>query len=190
VRAVDHGVGRAAEFRVGARHNTLVIVTATHGYEWMDRGWIGDAPGTRLVRVPFIARVPGVKPTRRVIDEPVSVTALAPTVLMLLGIDIGPIKFDSAPLRRAAPTTVAAALRVISGGGIRSRGARHCVGNKLVRRPHGRGRLRPRSIRRRRSISRPASVKLSARCWPSRQRPLAAVAASTSTSSASSSLRR
>jgi arylsulfatase A-like enzyme len=149
VRAVDRGVGRvlAKLHELELDENTLVIVTATHGYEWMDRGWIGDAHSLHeeLVRVPFIARVPGVKPSRRVIDEPVSVTALTPTVLMLLGIDAGHVKFDCAPLAPILgndPKRGPAVARFevdyeVNAGGIRTRSA-HAhgvrVGNeKLVR---------------------------------------------------------
>jgi arylsulfatase A-like enzyme len=142
VRAVDRGVGRVLE-KLHDLHldaDTLVIVTATHGYEWMDRGWIGDAHSLHeeLVHVPFIARLPGVTPKRKVITDPISVTALTPTVLAMLGIDPGPVKFDCGslmPILRGDPKreTPVARFEVdfeATAAGVRARSA-HAHGVRL-----------------------------------------------------------
>jgi arylsulfatase A-like enzyme len=72
---------------LGLRERTAVIVTGDHGDEFFEHGYKGH--GRTLYRevthIPLIAYVPGL-PGGRVIDEPVSLVDLMPTILDLLGI--------------------------------------------------------------------------------------------------------
>lgn len=91
VREVDRGVASilASLRKLDLTRRTLVIVVGSHGFEWLDRGWIGDGHGLHeeLVRVPWVARLPGVLEAGRVVAEPVSTAALAATVLEYAGVD-------------------------------------------------------------------------------------------------------
>ena len=69
---------------MGLKENTLVILTADHGEEFMEHDWIGH---TRylydtLLHVPLVFSLPGkIKP--RVVDEPVALTDIMPTLMDL-----------------------------------------------------------------------------------------------------------
>jgi arylsulfatase A-like enzyme len=88
----DHHIGAVlAELdRQGVLADTIVIVTADHGEEFMERGWLGHSITLHheLIRVPLIMKLPGVTP--RVVDTPVSLMDVAPTLLGFLGIEIPP----------------------------------------------------------------------------------------------------
>ena len=69
----------------------LVVFTADHGEEVMDRGWIGHTRSLydELVRVPLIVRLPGSLPSNRLgvrIDSAVSQIDLGATILELMGV--------------------------------------------------------------------------------------------------------
>ena len=80
--------------RLGIYDNTLVIVTADHGEELMDHGFIGH-PSTsfkgssfdEVLRIPLIMRGPGLPSGRRV-EEQVQNVDILPTVLDLLDIPV------------------------------------------------------------------------------------------------------
>jgi len=69
---------------MGLKENTLVVLTADHGEEFMEHDWIGH---TRylydtLLHVPLVFSLPGkIKP--RVVDEPVALTDIMPTLMDL-----------------------------------------------------------------------------------------------------------
>ena len=82
----DHHLGllMAQLKNLGLEDNTLVILTADHGEEFMEHGWIGH---TRflydtLLHVPLIFSLPGkLKPGT--VEEPVSLNDLMPTLLAM-----------------------------------------------------------------------------------------------------------
>lgn len=82
IALIDHNVGRLliALDEAGLSEDTIVIYISDHG-DWLgDHGLILKGPMhyEGLLRVPMIARGPGVKPGK-VIDEPVSTLDLAPS---------------------------------------------------------------------------------------------------------------
>jgi arylsulfatase A-like enzyme len=72
--------------RSGRLASTIVVITGDHGEEFRDHG--GQFHGTtlyqELVHVPLLVAVPG--GDARVLDQPVSLTDLAPTLLDLVGV--------------------------------------------------------------------------------------------------------
>jgi arylsulfatase A-like enzyme len=91
VRHTDVGVGRLlAKLReLGRYDDTLIIVTADHGEEFLDHGWLGHTRSLyeELVRVPLIIRPPAMSLGARVVESPVSLASIAPTVLELAGVE-------------------------------------------------------------------------------------------------------
>ncbi len=82
------GVLLAALVREGLVTGTLVAVTADHGEGLLQHGQL--AHGVQLyeeaVRVPLLLRWPSVVPAGRVVEAPVALVDLAPTLLELLGV--------------------------------------------------------------------------------------------------------
>ncbi|MFT7679917.1 MAG: arylsulfatase A-like enzyme [Planctomycetota bacterium] len=65
---------------LASKHGTVVVLTAPHGSELLERGGVGDA-GTlhdEIVRVPLLISVPGA--STGVIHDPVSLVDVAPTL--------------------------------------------------------------------------------------------------------------
>jgi arylsulfatase A-like enzyme len=89
IRFTDDAIGRlfAKLDELGLADDTLVVFTADHGEELAGRGWIGHTQSLyrELVRVPLVMRGRDIAAGAR-IDAPVSLVALAPTVLELLGV--------------------------------------------------------------------------------------------------------
>lgn len=87
--------------RQGVLDKTLVIITADHGEEFLDHGYVEHA--WRLyaesVHVPLFFYAPKFLSPARV-SEPVSLIDVAPTVLDLAGIRHGRTDFDGTPLFR------------------------------------------------------------------------------------------
>jgi arylsulfatase A-like enzyme len=83
----DFQIGRVWEYLrdSGLAEETLVVVAADHGEEFREHGELGH--GFNLyrtaLRVPLIIRQPGVAPA--VVDGPVSLLDVAPTILDLVG---------------------------------------------------------------------------------------------------------
>jgi choline-sulfatase len=95
VRRTDDEIARILETleRFGLAGSTLVIVTADHGEELLDHGFIGHAStslaGTlfdELIHVPLVMSYPGVLPRGRTIGTLVEGVDVLPTVLDLLGV--------------------------------------------------------------------------------------------------------
>jgi arylsulfatase A-like enzyme len=91
---VDEQIGLLLDAlaRAGQGDRTLVAVTADHGEGLLQHGQL--AHGVHLyeeaVRVPLMLRWPGVVPAGRVVEAPVALVDLAPTLLELLGVH-GPV---------------------------------------------------------------------------------------------------
>ncbi len=66
---------------LGLYEDTVIIVTADHGEEFMERGWLGHTVTVyqELIHVPLVVRVPGATPQQ--IDTSVGLVDVLPTVL-------------------------------------------------------------------------------------------------------------
>jgi arylsulfatase A-like enzyme len=102
---VDERIGEllGALDRAGLADDTLVAVTADHGEGLLAHGQM--AHGVHLyeeaVRVPLLLRWPGVVPAGRVVEAPVALVDLAPTLLELLGVPAPEAAFQGESLARA-----------------------------------------------------------------------------------------
>ncbi|MEN8008104.1 MAG: sulfatase [Candidatus Krumholzibacteriota bacterium] len=69
---------------LGLKENTLVILTADHGEEFMEHDWIGHTHFLydTLLHVPMVFSLPG-RLQPRVVDEPVSLNDIMPTLMDL-----------------------------------------------------------------------------------------------------------
>jgi arylsulfatase A-like enzyme/Tfp pilus assembly protein PilF len=114
--AVDAQVGRLLDFLAssGRDRDTVVVVAADHGEALGEHG--ERAHGLLLyestLRVPLLLREPGALPAGRVVNEPVGLVDLAPTVLDLLALPV-PAGLDGrnlAPALRAGREPEPAAL--------------------------------------------------------------------------------
>ena len=88
LRVVDYDMQRVLE-NIGVDDNTLLIVTSDHGDEFLDHGKLGHNLASlynELIRVPLVVRLPGGKHAGLVIDEPVSLVDLVPSILDLLNL--------------------------------------------------------------------------------------------------------
>jgi arylsulfatase A-like enzyme len=87
VRFTDEGIGRVLQHLsdLSLSQRTVVAATADHGEAFLEHGWLGHTRDLYdvLLRVPLIVRAPGIAP--RVVEQPVSVVSLLPTLLELLG---------------------------------------------------------------------------------------------------------
>jgi arylsulfatase A-like enzyme len=90
IRLTDGVVGEVIETldRLGIGPQTLVVVTADHGDEFFEHGYRGH--GTTLydevMRIPLLMRWPDGLAAGRVVDTPVSLADLAPTMYELCGV--------------------------------------------------------------------------------------------------------
>lgn len=115
IRYTDEGIGRllAALDELGIADRTLVVFTADHGEEFLERDWLGHTRTLydELVRVPLVMRGPGIPAGGRV-DAPVSLVSLAATVVDRLGFDASDTPFSEAaplPLEDPGPSAIAPA---------------------------------------------------------------------------------
>jgi arylsulfatase A-like enzyme len=103
VRFTDDGIGQLLERlrQLGLEEETLIVVTADHGEEFLGHGWLGHTRTLyeELVRVPLIVRAPEGSLRGAVVREPVSLVALAATVLDVVGIDPADFPFQGRSLR-------------------------------------------------------------------------------------------
>jgi arylsulfatase len=102
IRHTDDGIGRLLGHLdgLGLGEETIVVVTADHGEEFMGHGRLGHTRTLydELVRVPLLIRLPG-GGRGEVVAEPVSLVALMPTLLDYLGIDGEELLMQSGSLR-------------------------------------------------------------------------------------------
>jgi arylsulfatase A-like enzyme len=91
IRFTDQGIGEllARLAQLSPPDRTLVAMTADHGEEFLEHGWLGHTRNLYdvLLRVPLIVRAPGIAPG--VVERPVSTVSLLPTLLDLLGLAAG-----------------------------------------------------------------------------------------------------
>ncbi len=98
VSFIDHNIGGMLDKleELGLNENTLVIFTADHGEYMGAHGMIakGGFLWEEFVRVPFIARFPGVIPADQSSDALISMTDVVPTILDLCEVDEGKLAPD------------------------------------------------------------------------------------------------
>lgn len=104
VRYVDSEVGRLLRSiaELGPAEETLIVLTSDHGEEFWEHGKFehGHTLYQELIHVPWIITLPGrLAPT--VVEEPVSVASLLPTLLKLLDLPLDPGEFTEPPLELA-----------------------------------------------------------------------------------------
>jgi len=92
IRLTDEGLERllAALEALGLSDRTVVVVTADHGEELYERGWLGHTRSLHeeLLRVPLVIRAPGMEAEdARVVKTPVSLASVTPTLLELAGVE-------------------------------------------------------------------------------------------------------
>jgi len=111
IRYTDEGIGEllTALEELGIADRTLVVFTADHGEEFVDRDWLGHTRTLydELVRVPLLMRGPGISAGQRV-STPVSLVSLAATVVDQLGFSSTDTPFGDArplPLEYSEPPT-------------------------------------------------------------------------------------
>jgi arylsulfatase A-like enzyme len=109
IRFTDDGIGRllSALDELGLADETVVVLTADHGEEFLERGWLGHTRTLyeELVRVPLIVRDPSQQEGGRVVPHPVSTVSIAPSLLEWLDVDAPDVTFEVPPLSAAAPNT-------------------------------------------------------------------------------------
>jgi arylsulfatase A-like enzyme len=107
IRYTDDQVGKLLDRLAGAGRldDTLVIVVSDHGEGLMDHGWMhhGALLYEEAVRIPFLVRWPAQLPRGRVVEEPVQLADIVPTVHELLGL--------AAPQHAVEGVSLAGALR-------------------------------------------------------------------------------
>jgi arylsulfatase A-like enzyme len=100
VRHTDAGIGRLLDAldELGLTPSSVVAVTADHGEEFMERGWLGHIRTLydELTHVPFWIRAPGAAP--RDVEQPVSLVSITPTLLDLAGVEAGDLRFQAPSL--------------------------------------------------------------------------------------------
>lgn len=79
-------------YKLGLDKNSLIIITSDHGEEFLEHGSLGHAHTLyqELIHVPLIIKLPfpSKYPINSVIDEPVSIIDIMPTILGFSGITI------------------------------------------------------------------------------------------------------
>jgi arylsulfatase A-like enzyme len=92
IRFTDEILGRVlAELdRVGRLADALVVVTADHGEEFFEHGGKGHRRTLfeEVVRIPLVVRWPGRIEPGLVIDDPVRIVDVMPTLLSLAGVEL------------------------------------------------------------------------------------------------------
>jgi uncharacterized sulfatase len=92
ISLLDKYIGRILDHldALGLAENTLVVFTTDHGHFYGHHGLVakGAFHYEDMVRVPFLARMPGTVPAGRVSNALVSLVDLAPTFLETCGIGV------------------------------------------------------------------------------------------------------
>jgi len=146
VSFMDHNIGRVLDTlrEEGLLEHAVVVVVADHGevlsedpaFAWSHGSDVSEG----VMRVPLIVRLPGRREAPAVIDAPVSILGLPPTILDLLGLDAGGVPFQSASLAplldgASAPPRPSLFLEVDFGVGPRAAHKKGLIvdGKKLIR---------------------------------------------------------
>ena len=94
IRFVDNQLGHVIKTleEEGKLGKTLVVITGDHGEEFFEDGRIGHRMGLRdeVLRIPLIVWGPGLVPEGQVIDEPVALYDVLPTVMDYAGLPSDP----------------------------------------------------------------------------------------------------
>jgi arylsulfatase A-like enzyme len=102
---MDQEIGRLLETvnRLGLTDRTLVVITSDHGEGLMQHGHMyhGVHIYEEAVRIPLLFRWPGEIPAGRVIEEPVVLADVAPTICELVGIEHRDLPSQGLSLARA-----------------------------------------------------------------------------------------
>jgi arylsulfatase A-like enzyme len=90
IRFTDHHIGRLLDEieSLGLFDGSVVVVTADHGEEFMERGWIGHTRTLHreLLHVPLIFRLPDGRVGA--VDDPVGLVDVMPTILEQTGVSV------------------------------------------------------------------------------------------------------
>ncbi len=97
----DHHLGRLLDHLVtlGIDRDTLIVLVADHGEEFMQHGWIGHTVGlyNGMIHVPLLFRLPRhLRPGG--CRAPVSIADLWPTLAALCGLELPPYPLDGVSL--------------------------------------------------------------------------------------------
>ena len=114
IAVTDRAIGRVLDRlrSLGLYDSTIIVVAADHGEEFLDHDQLGHTKTLfdEVVRVPLIVRVPGVDPA--VVDAPVALVDVYPTLATQLGIET-PADLVGQPLPTSPTGDPAAAPRAI-----------------------------------------------------------------------------
>lgn len=90
---------------LGLLEDTLIVITADHGEEFFDHGYVThhfkSALAEELIRIPLLIRPPGGVPGGRRVEELVRMVDIAPTILDAVGLGGEAIGMDGVSLRPA-----------------------------------------------------------------------------------------
>ena len=103
IRYTDRGIGRLLQRldELGLKEETVVVLTADHGEEFLDHGKLGHTSSLyeELIHVPLIVRDPGRKAAGpAVVARPVSLVSLMPTLLGLAWLEFEEDRFQGPSL--------------------------------------------------------------------------------------------
>jgi arylsulfatase A-like enzyme len=104
IRYMDEHIGKVLDAvkAIGLSDNTIIVFTADHGESLGEHNYYfehGKLPYDDCVRVPLIIKVPGLQSEIKVIDQPVELINLMPTILDILNVPVN----DEAQGRSLAP---------------------------------------------------------------------------------------
>lgn len=92
IRYVDDYIGKLMDKlkELGLLDNTLIVLTADHGEEFLEHGgnWHGKTLYEEVIHVPLIMRYPSSIPQNKIITTPVSTVSIMPTILDILNIPL------------------------------------------------------------------------------------------------------
>ncbi len=95
IRYVDDYIGKLMDElkKLGLLDNTLIVLTADHGEEFLEHGgnWHGKTLYEEVIHVPLIIRYPLSIPQSKIITTPISTVNIMPTILDILNI---PLRFQ------------------------------------------------------------------------------------------------
>jgi len=105
IRFCDAELGRMIDTmrRLGLLDDTLFILTADHGEEFFDHGFVTHhfetALAEELIRIPLLIRPPGGRPQRGDVGQLVRMVDITPTILDYLGIENAAAAMEGVSLR-------------------------------------------------------------------------------------------
>lgn len=102
VTAVDECIGTIVDAVDNSpfKDNTIIVVTSDHGWNMGEKDYLfKNSPWEESCRVPFIVRAPGVSKPGSIVEQPISLIDLYPTLVDLCGLEGDTRKNDKgAPL--------------------------------------------------------------------------------------------